>query len=65
MRFEVAWVNSWSVFSSCENDTVETLTVACREKGERGDVPRYPRQRVTKRMKLQKVKGCNWTLFLL
>jgi len=24
---------------SIENDIVETLTVACREKGERGDVP--------------------------
>ena len=47
------------------NHCVETLTVAYREKGERGDVPRHSRQRVTKRMKLQKVKGCNWTLFLL
>jgi len=31
---------------SIENDIVETLTVACREKCERGDVPRHPRQRV-------------------
>jgi len=31
---------------SIENDIVQTLTVACRENSERGDVPRYPRQRV-------------------
>jgi len=37
---------------SIENDIVETLTVACREKGELGDTPRHPRQRVIKRMKL-------------
>jgi len=30
---------------SIENDIVERLTVAYREKGERGDVPRHPRQR--------------------
>jgi len=46
---------------SIENDLVETLTVTCREKGERGDVPRHPSQRVIKRMKLQKAKGCNGT----
>jgi len=28
---------------SNENDIVETRTVACREKGERVDVPRHPR----------------------
>jgi len=43
---------------SIENDIVETLAMACREKGERGDVPRHPRQRVIKRLKLQKLKGC-------
>jgi len=56
---------SFLFLMSMENDIVETLTVACREKGERGDVPRHPRQRVIKRMKLQEVKGCNWTIFLL
>jgi len=50
---------------SIENDIAETLTVACREKGKRGDVLKHPRQRLIKRMKLQKVKGCNWTFFLL
>jgi len=50
---------------SIENDSVETLTEACREKGKRGDVPWHPRPTVTKRMNLQKVKGCNWTFFLL
>jgi len=43
---------------SIENDIVESLTVTCREKGERDDVPRHPRQRGIKRMKLQKLKGC-------
>ena len=52
---------SFLFLMSIENDFVETLTVACREKGERGDVLRHPRQKVIKRMKLQKVKGCNWT----
>jgi len=47
---------SFLFLMSIENVFVETLTVACREKGERGDVPRHPRQRVIKRMKLQKVK---------
>jgi len=35
---------------SIENDIVESLTVTCREKGERGDGPRHPRQRGFKRM---------------
>jgi len=48
---------------SIENGIVEALAVICREMGERGDVPRHPRQRVIKRMKLQKVKSCNWTFF--
>ena len=56
---------SFLFLMSIENVFVETLTVACREKGERGDVPRHPRQRVIKRMKLQKVKRPNWTYFLL
>ena len=56
---------SFLFLMSIENDIVETLTVICREKGERGDVPRHPRQGVIKRMKLQKVKGYNWTFFLL
>jgi len=46
---------SFLFLMSTENDIVETLTVACREKGERGDVLRHPRQRVIKRMKFQKV----------
>jgi len=56
---------SFLFLMSFENDIVETLAVACREKGERGDVPRHPRQRLIKRMKLPKVKGCNWIFFLL
>jgi len=56
---------SFLFLTSIENDIVETLTVACREKGEQGNVPRHPRQMVIKRMKLQKVKSCNWTFFLL
>jgi len=43
---------SFLFLMSIENDIVETLTVACREKGELGDTPRHPRQRVIKRMKL-------------
>jgi len=56
---------SFLFLMSIENDIAETLTVACREKGEQGDVPRHPRQGVIKRMKRQKVKGFNWTFFLL
>ena len=56
---------SFLFLMSIENDNVETLKMACREKGERGDVHRHPRQRVIKRMKLQKVKRCNWAFFLL
>jgi len=56
---------SFLFLMSIENDIAETLTVACTEKGERGDVSWHPRQRVIKRMKLPKVKGCNWTFFLL
>jgi len=37
---------SFLFLMSIENDIVETLTVACREKGERSDVPGHPRQRV-------------------
>jgi len=44
---------SFRSLMSIENHIVETLTVACREKGERGDVLRYPRQRWIKRMKLK------------
>jgi len=47
---------SFLCLMSIVNDTVETLTVTYREKGERGDVPRHPRQRVIKRLKLQKSK---------
>jgi len=39
---------SFLFLMSIVNDIVETLTVACREKGERGDVSRRPRQRVIK-----------------
>jgi len=56
---------SFLFLMSIENDNVETLKMTCREKGERGDVHRHPRQRVIKRMKLQKVKRCNWAFFLL
>jgi len=49
---------SFLFLMSIGNDIVETLTVACREKGERGDIPRHPRQRVIKRRKLQKLKVC-------
>jgi len=35
---------------SIENDIVESLTVACKEEGERSDGPRHPRQRGIKRM---------------
>jgi len=38
------WYSFLSLMS-IENVFVDTLTVACREKGERGDVPRHPRQR--------------------
>jgi len=48
-----------------DNDIVESLTVSCKQKGERGDCPRYPRQKGIKIMKLQKLKGCNWRFFLL
>jgi len=41
-----------------DNDIVESLTVSCKQKGERGDCPRYPRQKGIKIMKLQKLKGC-------
>jgi len=34
---------SFLFLMSNENDIVETRTVACREKGERVDVPRHPR----------------------
>jgi len=44
---------SFLCLMSIVNDTVETLTVTYREKGERGDVPR---QRVIKRLKLHKSK---------
>jgi len=47
----------FSLRMSIENDIVETQTDACREKGESGDVPRHPRQRVIKRMKLQNLKA--------
>ena len=56
---------SFLFLMSIENDIVETLTMPCREKDERGDVSRRPRQRVIKGMKLQKVNGCNGTFFLL
>jgi len=68
MRFEeVAWVNSCSFLSlmSIENYIIGSLTVARKQKGERGDGLRHPRQRGIKRMKLQKLKDCNWRFLIL
>jgi len=41
---------------SIENDIVESLTVTCREKGERDDVPRHPRQKGDQKNEITKIK---------
>jgi len=57
------WLGFLSLMS-IENDIIESLAVACKQKEERGDGSRNPRQRGIKRMKLEKLKGCNWRFFL-
>jgi len=47
---------SFLFLMSIENDIAETLTVACREKGEQGDVPRHPRQGVDQKNEKTKSK---------
>ena len=49
---------------SIENDRVTNSGL--QTEGGRGRRPyRHPRQRGIKRMKSQKLKGCNWSFFLL
>jgi len=56
---------SFLYLMSIETDIADTPIVVCRWKGEQDDVPKHPRQKVIKRMKSQKVKGCYWTFYLL